>query len=269
MVQQCALVTMYHAFTTSTNTATGTTASTKDRNDDDANIASITTPQYMYDSHECDWDDMGDTDSAISIIECDYNGRVIGLRLGGDCWQEMDQRIVPPRATIPSAISLLNSLQQFEIRYIRPEYTNTNLSDNDNDTRMSLNEFLPESLERIESIRILGVYHMPNILGGSTIPADRLVRLSNLQAQYMAGDQFIGTLAWDILLNRSKLPELSILDLNINNLSGTLPSSPQLLKQSGIAYLTLGQSGFSGQLPTELGLWTSLTYLGLNNNNLE
>jgi len=183
---------MYHAFTTSTNTATGTTASTKDRNDDDANIASITTPQYMYDSHECDWDDMGDTDSAISIIECDYNGRVIGLRLGGDCCQETDQRIVPPRATILRAISLLNSLQQFEIRHKAGihEYEL-----DDNDTRMSLNEFLPESLERIECLRILGVYHMPDILGGSTIPADRLVRLSNLQALYMAGNQFIGTLA--------------------------------------------------------------------------
>ena len=74
MVQQFALVTLYHAFTTSTSTAASTTTRTNERtltNDNNANDANITTPQYMYDTHECDWDEMDDTDSVISIIECD------------------------------------------------------------------------------------------------------------------------------------------------------------------------------------------------------
>ncbi|PIA62314.1 hypothetical protein AQUCO_00200363v1, partial [Aquilegia coerulea] len=67
-------------------------------------------------------------------------------------------------------------------------------------------------------------------------------------------------------LNFSSLPNLSVLNLGVNNLTGTIPREIGTL--SKLTQLDLYRNSFSGELPVSLGNITSLIYLDISGNRI-
>ncbi|CAH9110507.1 unnamed protein product [Cuscuta epithymum] len=60
------------------------------------------------------------------------------------------------------------------------------------------------------------------------------------------------------------LPELQILDLGNNNISGPFPS--ELSKTQSLTTLSLQHNRFDGSLPADFSMWENLSFLNLSNN---
>lgn len=88
--------------------------------------------------------------------------------------------------------------------------------------------------------------------------SDSIKNLTELRNIDLSGINLIGNLP-----ALSSLSKLLVLDLKSNKLTGTIPSLPILL-----AYLSLGQNNFNGNLPTQIKDLTKLVVLDLGLNNI-
>ncbi|CDP05585.1 unnamed protein product [Coffea canephora] len=106
-------------------------------------------------------------------------------------------------------------------------------------------------------------YHCTNCLGGQLSPS--LVNLTNLRYLDMSSNNFSGTQVPAFL---GLLKNLRYLNLSHAGFDGEIPHHLGNLSHLRLTYLDLNFNNLHGSIPSEIGQLINFTYLDLSNNNL-
>ena len=140
------------------------------------------------------------------------------------------------KGTIPSEVALLTSLVSFIM------------------ANNTLSETLPTELGLLTNLNTLDVER--NRLSGY-IPTE-LGQLTGLTRLDLFGNDLVGPIPTEIGL----LTNMQIFGVGSNSLTGSIPTVIGTFAHE----MSLERNRFTGTLPTELGLWTTLTKLNMYNN---
>ncbi|XP_072950826.1 uncharacterized protein [Typha angustifolia] len=192
--------------------------------------------------------------------------------------------------SIPSTMSMLSSLATLSLAgnhlqgRIPPSLGNLSSLDILNVGVNDLTGGIPSSLGSLRSLTTLELFEN-NLVGGIPPSLGNLLKLtfltlgfnklnghipsslwnlSSLQALDFQYNALVGSLPLDI---GRKLPRLQIIYLNNNRFHGTIPSS--LSNSSMLGAIQLNFNSFTGAIPTSIGNLKSLSWLVIDNNQLE
>ncbi|GLT44370.1 hypothetical protein SLA2020_182730 [Shorea laevis] len=130
-------------------------------------------------------------------------------------------------------------------------------------SRNNFHGHLPLEFGKLQRLRLMDLSH--NFLYGS-IPGDiwLLSKLEIFKMDLSLANSFSGTLPIDLCY---QLPNLELINLDHNQLQGSIPSSIGKCKK--LQKLFLKANRFTGHIPRSIGNLTELTDIYLDNNNLE
>ncbi|OWM87258.1 hypothetical protein CDL15_Pgr019305 [Punica granatum] len=185
-----------------------------------------------------DWPRKPDPCSQWNGIQCNGNGRVVGINISG--FRRTRISALNPQFSV-DALANLTSLTAFNAsRFLLPG----RIPDLFGQQLVSL-----EVLD-LRSCSVIGV--VPSSLGG----------LTNLSVLYLAGNNLTGAIPPIF----GRLFRLSALNLSGNTLNGSFPPSFASLKN--LSTLDISSNSLSGSIPLGIGTLSRLQYLNLSRNNL-
>ncbi|KAK4761275.1 hypothetical protein SAY87_006168 [Trapa incisa] len=183
-----------------------------------------------------EWPLKADPCSNWTGIQCNGNGRVVGINISG--FRRTRLGGLNPQFSV-DALANLTSLATFN----------------------ASNFLLPGQIpglfgQRLTSLQVLDLRSC-SVIG--VIPSS-LAGLTNLTALYLAGNNLTGAIPTSF----GSLKNLSTLDISSNSLSGSVPLDIGTLL--GLQFLNLSRNNLSGSIPLQLGDLTSLVDLDLSFN---
>ncbi|KAK4757237.1 hypothetical protein SAY87_007364 [Trapa incisa] len=185
-----------------------------------------------------DWPRKSDPCSGWTGIQCNGNGRVVGINISH--FRRTRLGALSPQFSV-DALANLTSLVAF------------------NASRFSLPGQIPALFgSQLVSLKVLDLRSC-SVIGG--IPSS-LVGLSNLSVLYLSGNNLTG----DVPPILGRLSGLSVLDLSGNALNGSIPPSFASLKNLSI--LDISSNALSGPIPPGIGTLLGLERMNFSRNNL-
>ncbi|PON83596.1 Tyrosine-protein kinase [Trema orientale] len=171
-------------------------------------------------------------------VQCDRNGRVIGLSVSG--LRRTRAGLIQPQFAVDS-LANLTRLTSF------------------NASGFSLPGSIPDWFgQRLSALQVLDL-RFASIIG--PIPQS-LGGLTSLHSLFLSGNDLSGSAPSSM----GELSKLSILDLSRNSLTGSIPSEFSSLGK--LTILDLSSNFFSGSVPPGLGTLSRLKFLNLSDNSL-
>ncbi|KAK4746591.1 hypothetical protein SAY87_025628 [Trapa incisa] len=185
-----------------------------------------------------EWPRKSDPCSGWTGIQCDSNGRVVGINISE--FRRTRLGALSPQFSV-DALANLTSLVAF------------------NASRFSLPGQIPALFgSQLVSLQLLDLRSC-SVIGG--IPSS-LAGLTNLNVLYLSGNNLSG----DIPSNLGLLSELTVLDLSGNSLNGSIPPSFASLKN--LSVLDVSSNALSGSIPPGIGSILRLQRMNLSRNIL-
>ncbi|CAB9507842.1 STYKc [Seminavis robusta] len=215
----------------------------------EANVSDWTDSfEFLTDGPECDWSGslLCDSNGSITHLELQKNNLqgTIPLELGALTALDFLQLGGNPlQGTLPEALSELTSMKKFDVA--------------SNDLTGTVPDSLYQSWKGIETWNLA-----TNHFSGTV--SSHLSELVNLKAMAWAGNDLEGTFPASVWTNLSKLEEIDFSrQTAMSFFIGT-----EIGKCSNLQSLAFNNMVHDGSIPTQLGLLTKMTHLGLAGNHI-